>query len=66
MQVRIKIITPLGNFYSDYFDCDKSSTEEKIKTVCHTGDYILFSKSKESIFIPRDMIQQSVIILDYK
>ena len=69
---RIKVITPLGEFYSQSCDIsddyDGKTDEEFYQSICREGSYfqLTLEDGTSEMYLPKDMIQQSIFIVEVR
>lgn len=69
---RVKVITPVGEFYSQSADVSDDVTgeidEEFYQTICKDGSYyqMTLEDGLSCLFMPKGMIQESIFIFEVR
>ena len=69
---RLKVITPLGEFYSQSADvCDDydgTTDEDFYQGQCKSGTYfqLTLEDGMSEVYLPREMIQQSIFVMEVR
>ncbi len=68
MKIQTKVISPLGTFESDVAEVDITPEQvDEVKRMyeqCHKLNYLSIQQGSKTVYIPAEVIRQSVIILD--